>query len=210
MNLDIHLQIDEKDISLSALAKLILRLNATSAESATEQVADTAAMGTHSTVPETPETAAKTATEQVADTAAMGTHSTPAETPKSTAKSATEQVAETAAMGTHSTVPETPKSTAKSATEQVAETAAMGTHSTSAESAKTATVPETTFTMFADPEPDADKMTAIRDKLRTIAKNGRRDEAKAVMLKYRVPALSKLDSLTDEELTSMFNEVMAL
>ena len=140
MNLDIHLQIDEKDISLNALARLILRLSKTSAETATEQVAETAAMGTHSTVPETPETA----------------------------------------------------------TEQVAE------------SAKTATVPETTFTMFADPEPDADKMTAIRDKLRAIAKNGRRDEAKAVMLKYRVPALSKLDSLTDEELSRMYDEVMAL
>ena len=101
-------------------------------------------------------------------------------------------------MGTHSTVPETPETAAETATEQVAE------------SAKTATVPETTFTMFADPEPDADKMTAIRDKLRAIAKNGRRDEAKAVMLKYRVPALSKLDSLTDEELSRMYDEVMAL
>ena len=56
MNLDIHLQIDEKDISLNALARLILRLSKTSAETATEQVAETAAMGTHSTVPDSPAT----------------------------------------------------------------------------------------------------------------------------------------------------------
>ena len=52
-----------------------------------------------------------------------------------------------------------------------------------------------------------DMMKTLADKLRDMAKNGRKDEAKQIMLKFKVTALSKLNTLNDAEIEQMYETV---
>ena len=47
----------------------------------------------------------------------------------------------------------------------------------------------------------------IATKLRTMAKDGRRDEAKHLMFRYKVTALSKLNTLGEDTIVALFNEL---
>ena len=47
----------------------------------------------------------------------------------------------------------------------------------------------------------------IATKLRTMAKNGRRKEAKDIMSRYKVTALSKLNALAEDKIVELFNEL---
>lgn len=47
----------------------------------------------------------------------------------------------------------------------------------------------------------------IANKLRTIAKGGRRKEAKDIMVRYKVTALSKLNTLAEDKIVELFNEL---
>lgn len=47
----------------------------------------------------------------------------------------------------------------------------------------------------------------IATKLRTMAKDGRRDEAKHLMFRYKVTALSKLNTLGEDAIVALFNEL---
>ncbi len=49
-------------------------------------------------------------------------------------------------------------------------------------------------------------ITRISDTLHAVARNGQKDKCRELMMKYRVPALSKLDTLTDVELDAMLKE----
>lgn len=47
----------------------------------------------------------------------------------------------------------------------------------------------------------------IANKLRTMAKDGRRKEAKDIMVRYKVTALSKLNTLAEDKIVELFNEL---
>ena len=47
----------------------------------------------------------------------------------------------------------------------------------------------------------------IATKLRAMAKDGRRDEAKHLMFRYKVTALSKLNTLGEDTIVALFNEL---
>ena len=47
----------------------------------------------------------------------------------------------------------------------------------------------------------------IATKLRTMAKDGRRKEAKDIMVRYKVTALSKLNTLAEDKIVELFNEL---
>lgn len=47
----------------------------------------------------------------------------------------------------------------------------------------------------------------IADKLRIMAKDGRRKEAKDIMSRYKVTALSKLNALAEDKIVELFNEL---
>ena len=47
----------------------------------------------------------------------------------------------------------------------------------------------------------------IATKLRTMAKDGRRKEAKDIMVRYKVTALSKLNTLAEDKIVGLFNEL---
>lgn len=47
----------------------------------------------------------------------------------------------------------------------------------------------------------------IATKLRVMAKDGRRKEAKDIMLRYKVTALSKLNTLAEDTIVELFNEL---
>ena len=47
----------------------------------------------------------------------------------------------------------------------------------------------------------------IADKLRIMAKDGRRKEAKDIMSRYKVTALSKLSALAEDKIVELFNEL---
>lgn len=47
----------------------------------------------------------------------------------------------------------------------------------------------------------------IANKLRIMAKDGRRKEAKDIMSRYKVTALSKLNTLAEDKIVELFNEV---
>lgn len=48
---------------------------------------------------------------------------------------------------------------------------------------------------------------SIAEKLRKMAKEGRRKEAKDIMARYKVTALSKLDTLEEDRIVELYNEV---
>lgn len=48
---------------------------------------------------------------------------------------------------------------------------------------------------------------SIAEKLRKMAKDGRRKEAKDIMSRYKVTALSKLNTLAEDKIVELFNEV---
>ena len=47
----------------------------------------------------------------------------------------------------------------------------------------------------------------IATKLRVMAKDGRRKEAKDIMSRYKVTALSKLNALAEDKIVELFNEL---
>lgn len=47
----------------------------------------------------------------------------------------------------------------------------------------------------------------IATKLRVMAKDGRRKEAKDIMSRYKVTALSKLNTLAEDKIVELFNEL---
>ena len=55
---------------------------------------------------------------------------------------------------------------------------------------------------------DCDKLCdSIADNLRKMAKDGRRKEAKNIMSRYKVTALSKLNTLAEDKIVELFNEL---
>lgn len=56
-------------------------------------------------------------------------------------------------------------------------------------------------------EPKDKKVFIVKEMLVSMAKNGRKDEAKEILTKNKVPALSKLGSAEEKILVKIYNEV---
>lgn len=50
----------------------------------------------------------------------------------------------------------------------------------------------------------------LKNAIRDYAKAGHKDQAKELMLKYKVPALSKINTLSEAEMREMYHELMEL
>lgn len=50
----------------------------------------------------------------------------------------------------------------------------------------------------------------LKNAIRDYAKAGHKDQAKELMLKYKVPALSKINTLSEAEMREMYHELMEM